>query len=64
MRITTVGTDYVGLSNAMLLAQNNEAVAIDIFSAKAYMLTPRRSPIEDADIEGQLANKPSTSGPC
>ena len=55
MKTTIFGTGYVGLSNTMLLAQHNEAVAIDIVPAKVHMLTRMQSSIEHAEIEGQLA---------
>lgn len=57
MKITIVGTGYVGLSNAVLLAQHNEVIAIDIVQAKVDMINNRKSPIIDADIEDYLANK-------
>jgi len=58
MKITVAGIGYVGLSNAVLLAQKNEVVAIDLVQEKVDMLTNKTSPIVDAEISDFLANKP------
>ncbi|MGP4715073.1 nucleotide sugar dehydrogenase [Psychrobacter sp. T6-6] len=57
MKITVVGTGYVGLSNAMLLAQHNEVIAVDVVAEKIEMLNTKQSPIEDEDIEDFLSHK-------
>lgn len=58
MKIAVVGTGYVGLSNAVLLSQHNEVVALDLVQDKVDLLNDRLSPIDDADISDFLANKP------
>src|SRR3546814_3181293 len=56
--IAVVGTGYVGISNAILLAQHNEVVALDIDVRKVEQLNAKQSPIADAEIEDYLANRP------
>jgi len=57
MKIAVAGTGYVGLSNAMLLAQHNEVIAVDVIAEKVEMLNQGVSPIVDAEVEFFLTNK-------
>ncbi|MDP4551671.1 nucleotide sugar dehydrogenase [Alkalihalobacillus macyae] len=57
MKITIAGTGYVGLSNAILLSQNNEVIALDILQEKVDMINNKKSPIIDHDIEEYLATR-------
>lgn len=58
MNITIAGTGYVGLSNAVLLAQHNHVIALDIIAEKVNLINDKKSPISDREIEDFLANKP------
>lgn len=57
MKIVVVGMGYVGMSNAVLLAQNNEVYAIDITEERVNLINNKKSPIKDAEIEDYLENK-------
>ncbi|TAG79736.1 MAG: nucleotide sugar dehydrogenase [Betaproteobacteria bacterium] len=57
MKIAVAGTGYVGLSNAVLLAQHNEVVAVDIVPEKVNLLNAKRLPIVDAEMEDYLATR-------
>ncbi len=57
MKVAVAGVGYVGLSNAVLLAQRNEVVCIDVIPEKVAILNNRKSPIEDSEISVYLSNK-------
>jgi len=57
MKIAVAGTGYVGLSNAILLAQHNRVIALDIIREKVDMINSKKSPIVDTEIEEYLASK-------
>lgn len=57
MKIAIIGTGYVGLSNAVLLAQHNHVIALDIVEEKVMLINNKKSPIKDKEIEDFLASK-------
>ena len=57
MKVVIAGTGYVGLSNAVLLAQHNQVVAVDIDATKVDLINEKKSPISDVEIEDFLLNK-------
>jgi UDPglucose 6-dehydrogenase len=57
MKITVAGTGYVGLSLAVLLAEHNEVIALDVIGEKVELINQKKSPIEDAEISDFLVNK-------
>jgi len=60
MKIAIAGTGYVGLSNAVILAQHHDVWALDLLPEKVELINARRSPIEDVELEEYLATKPLT----
>lgn len=58
MNIAIAGTGYVGLSNAVLLAQHHKVTALDVITEKVAQINKRQSPIADKELEDYLANKP------
>lgn len=58
MKIAVAGIGYVGLSNAIVLSQHNEVVAVDILQEKVDLVNAKKSPIKDLEIEDYLANRP------
>ena len=57
MKITVVGMGYVGLSNAVLLAQHNEVIVLDVIPKKIKQLNQKKSPIIDKELENFLSTK-------
>jgi len=58
MKIAVAGIGYVGLANAILLAQNHDVIAVDTVEAKVALVNARKSPLVDEEIEAYLAHKP------
>ncbi len=61
MKVTIAGTGYVGLSNAVLLAQHNEVFAVDIVEEKVKLINEKKSPISDVEIDKMISNILSTN---
>ena len=57
MKIAVIGLGYVGMSNAVILAQHNQVVAVDLSTTRVDLVNNRKSPIEDPELEDVLANK-------
>ena len=57
MKIAVIGLGYVGMSNAVLLAQHNKVVAVDLSTTRVDLVNNRKSPIEDPELEDVLANR-------
>ena len=57
MKIAVAGTGYVGLSNAIILAQSNKVYAVDVMASKVDLINNKKSPIVDREIEDYLARK-------
>ena len=57
MKITIAGMGYVGLANAVLLAQHNEVYTFDLIAEKVEMINLKKSPIKDNELEDYLENK-------
>ena len=57
MKIAVIGLGYVGMSNAVLLAQHNQVVAVDLSTTRVDLVNNRKSPIEDPELEDVLANR-------
>ena len=57
MKIVVVGLGYVGLSNAVLLAQHNDVIGVDISKKRVDLINQRKSPIRDSELSDFLANR-------